>query len=702
MRVGIIGGGHIASIHGPLIQQQPDTQIVSIADKDTSRANALAAELTTSSVQVYDDAQQMLSEQKLDVVHVLVPPHLHADLSILAMEQGCHVFVEKPMALTEDDAQKMIDASQRHQILLWANHNMVFEESVLAAKKLVAEGNIGDIVTVEANYSFNPQRYPAILAEGAEWSHWSYRMPGGPLQDLMPHPASLVLEFMQDFETVQSTATNRGVLPEGWQDEVRVLLNSGSVMGYICLSMSERPDTVLLTIKGTQGTLQANLFNNVLTLQQKSSLPRAIARGLSGFELSLQNLKGSIQNISQFAKGNLDKTNGLGSAIAAFYAAIRNDVDRPQSLDQGYQVVKLMDQIWPTPTGDTSQKFSVASPSLDIPQAPTALITGASGFIGTYLIQRLLTEKIGIRALVRPSSQHLGRLKTLPVDIAQGSLTDPAFIAKSMQGIETIYHAAAPVGSNDWDNHYQVTVKATETLINTAIDYGVKRLVFISSLSVYDLLALRNGATVNEETACYSNPKAMGPYVDAKLAAEHLLLEAYRSHHLGVTIIRPGIVIGPKGVVRIPHIGYKVQDRSFLVLGTGENILPLTYVENTVDGIYKASIAEKAIGQIYNLVDEGEVTVNQYINRLKSVSGSQASVIHLPTPFLYTASSAYELGSSLGLLKKGVTSWAQIQRKMKSLKYENHKAKNELNWEPKISIEFGLQKTFDWYCQQTQ
>ena len=98
MRVGIIGSGQIAKIHGPSILKQPNTEIVGIADKDIARAKALAAELKVS--EFYQDAKTMIDEQKPDIVHVLTPPQYHAQLSILAMNLGCHVLVEKPMALT--------------------------------------------------------------------------------------------------------------------------------------------------------------------------------------------------------------------------------------------------------------------------------------------------------------------------------------------------------------------------------------------------------------------------------------------------------------------------------------------------------------------------------------------------------------------------------------------------------------------------
>ena len=108
MRVAIIGSGNIAHVQAPLILKHRDVQLVGIADEKLESAKALGNELNVP--HVYQDAHAMIREQKPDVVHVLVPPHYHADLSVMAMNEGCHVLVEKPMALTVAECEKMIEA----------------------------------------------------------------------------------------------------------------------------------------------------------------------------------------------------------------------------------------------------------------------------------------------------------------------------------------------------------------------------------------------------------------------------------------------------------------------------------------------------------------------------------------------------------------------------------------------------------------
>ena len=132
---------------------------------------------------------------------------------------------------------------------------------------LVTTGIIGELISVGVCYAYDAKRAVGVLEEGAQYCHWSYRLNGGLLQDLMPHPASLLFEFIPEITEVQSMAQNRGTLAKGWCDEIRVSINSQSLTAYMSISLNERPDGLLLTIKGRKGAVEANLYNNMVILQ---------------------------------------------------------------------------------------------------------------------------------------------------------------------------------------------------------------------------------------------------------------------------------------------------------------------------------------------------------------------------------------------------------------------------------------------------
>lgn len=690
MKVGIIGAGQIARVHGPVILQQPNTQLVGIADRDLARAYALANAL--GNPKVYDDAAKMIDEAKPDVVHVLVPPQHHAAVSIMAMEKGCHVLIEKPLALSMEDAQRMLEASRKYKVHLCVSHNMVYEEVVQKARKLVSDGAIGEIVSVEACHVYNARRDQNLLEEGAEHFYWSYRLNGGPLQDLIPHMASLVFEFVPEIKELHSVSFNRGVLPKGWDDEIRVLIGSGKISVYLTISLSERPDTITLTLKGTKGMIQANLFNGVLTLQQKSTLPRAAVRGLSGFQVAAQNFKNSVKNIFKFLMGKVDKSSGIGHVVPRFYQAIQKGGELPISVDKSLRVVELMTRLWPNNRVMPEKKEAKVSSRT----GPLVLVTGASGFLGIHLVRKLLARNFRVRVLLRANSSHQGRLRNEDVEMVQGDLSDGAAVAKAVQGVKIIYHAGAPM-NNDPFEHEQTTVVGTKNIIEAALANHVERVVYISTLAVCELNTLKDHDVVREDVPYQKNSSRMGPYTVTKIQAEKLLLEAYEKNKLPVTIVRPGIIIGPMGRVFFPHLGFKNQDTLFLMVKGGKNPLPLTYVDNTVDGILLASQEPKAVGQIYNLIDSSNITVKDYLENFKKVTGIPSRILKMPFFIPYCAFGAFELAGAMGLMKKGKASRAQFKWKHQTVTFDSSKATAELGWKPIVPIEEGMRRTFEWY-----
>jgi len=126
----------------------------------------------------------------------------------------------------------------------------------------------------------------------------------------------------------------------------------------------------------------------------------------------------------------------------------------------------------------------------------------------------------------------------------------------------------------------------------------------------------------------------------------------------------------------------------------------LTYVENAVDGIYKASVNPRAVGQIYNLVDDGEITARDYLEQSVKITGVETRIVAMPYLVAYLATTAYEIAPSLNLLKKGITSRRQLRLETQVRTFRKSKAKNELGWEPNVYLQQGLTQTFEWYSRQ--
>jgi predicted dehydrogenase len=181
MRVALVGCGQIARAHIGALAGQADLTIVGVCDRDEQQARQAAA---LSGARPYTDLETMLRTERPNAVHVLTPPATHANLAIAAIEAGCHVLVEKPMALSLADADRMIAAATARGVMLGTNHNYRHKPSISKAERLVAAGAIGRVVHVNAYYGVSDEAEAMANAGG---NHWAYRLPGGVFTDYLPH-----------------------------------------------------------------------------------------------------------------------------------------------------------------------------------------------------------------------------------------------------------------------------------------------------------------------------------------------------------------------------------------------------------------------------------------------------------------------------------------------------------------------------------
>jgi len=129
-------------------------------------------------------------------------------------------------------------------------------------------------------------------------------------------------------------------------------------------------------------------------------------------------------------------------------------------------------------------------------------------------------------------------------------------------------------------------------------------------------------------------------------------------------------------------MGYNLQNSVLIVLGKGNGILPLIYIDNLVDGVLRCANNRAAVGQTYNLVDDGSPTVLDYLSRFIEHTNPSSKIMKLPYFLPYCATGAYEVAATLGFLKKGVTSRQQLNWQHQSPRFNitNERAKKDLGW----------------------
>jgi len=683
MKIGLIGCGQIAHVHAPFILEHNRHSIVGVCDQDLGRAEAFAQ--TFKIGKVYGSFEQLLEEQRPDVIHVLTPPSTHAPIALQAIQAGCHVLVEKPMALSLAEADAMIAAAEIHRVKLCVDHNQLFDPVILQARRLVTEGVVGSVIGVESYFGFN-------LAQVSE-RRWAEKLPAGVLQDLAPHPLSLILQFLGDPLELHASTLISGTLGPHVPDEIRVLMKGKDAVGTLSISLGIKPYLNFLRLYGSKAVLHADLANMILSMERLRPLPKAVARGLMSIEQGTQLASGAVRNALKFALGRLKPYQGVGNVIHAFYESIEHDHGPPVPGETGRHVVQVFERIraeLPTPV---IQQRSVERRR---GRGARVFVTGASGFVGSHLVQRLAKQGVVVRALVRPTSR-IGHLRDQDVDWVDGDLGDVEKLKRAMEGCSIVYHCAATT-NGVWSDYLEGTIRGTERLLAASAAVGVRRFVYISSLSVYDVRQLKDHEWITEDAPIEPYPERRGYYTQSKIEAERLVLAFGQKPGLPIAILRPGTIYGPRGQVFFPQIGYALKNKVFMIIGRGNHLLPLAYVENVVDAMCLAGIRPEALGRVYNIVDDDEITQREYLKQLIHRAGLQAFIMHVPFGFVYFAASLLEAQTALARTKSpSLHSRYRLVCGTRDVRYDTSRAKNELQWKPNVALEEGLKRTFEWY-----
>jgi len=325
-----------------------------------------------------------------------------------------------------------------------------------------------------------------------------------------------------------------------------------------------------------------------------------------------------------------------------------------------------------------------------------SLVTGATGFVGSHLVDALVLRGETVRALVRPTSSMF-RLRELGVDIRVGGLTDNATLMAAARGVERIFHCAALV--NDWgppEAFEEANVHGVRNVLAAATRNGVSKFVHLSTSDIY---GFPGRPAVESE-----RPSPRGfPYSDSKIEGESLVWNHHRRVGLPTCILRPATVYGPRGQTLGRGIVEALQRRKAFLIDGGQHNAGLTYVGNLVDALILAADSPASVGQAYNISDDTRVTWKEYIQalaRLVEVPEPRRNYSHSYASTLATFWEAYY--RLLGRTQRPPLTHFIIELMGTDQDFPIGKAQRELGYRPRVSFEEGIRHIGDWLRQQGQ
>lgn len=320
------------------------------------------------------------------------------------------------------------------------------------------------------------------------------------------------------------------------------------------------------------------------------------------------------------------------------------------------------------------------------------LVTGASGLIGSRLVQRLIDQGRSVRALVRPHSD-VTRLRQYGVQLITGDLTDSAAVSRAMDRVGRVFHCGAMV--SDWGprrQFYRVNVDGTRHVVVAALAAGVQRLIHLSSAAVYGYP--RTSQPIDEQHP--QLPRKI-PYIDTKVAAEQLVAQAIRCQGLPAVILRPVMVFGPGCQNYVGQVVRHLRRGSMVMFDGGRHVAGLAYVDNVVDAICLAVSVPEAMAQTMNVCDDSPITWRQYLDALADGLGIPRARFSIPSTLAYAASIPSEMLARWFRLRQRpwLTRMAVLELGQSQI-YDVTLARKVLGYAPAVSFEEAIEAIIQW------
>ncbi len=323
------------------------------------------------------------------------------------------------------------------------------------------------------------------------------------------------------------------------------------------------------------------------------------------------------------------------------------------------------------------------------------LITGGSGFLGRYTSRIMRKAGNDVTVLCRGDHKFLS---DEGFDIIRGDVCDRGFLINVFNGFDEVHHIAALTGiSVIKPPYYKINVEGTINVIEACLKNNIQKLIYTSSPSVvYD----GKSETLLEETAPYPN-RFLSPYSETKAEAEKMVLSANTPGKLLTISLRPHLIWGPEDTNLIPRLLERAQKRKLFIVGGGNNLADLTYVENAALAQLNASQMLKegspVCGRAYFITNDEPVSLWGFINRILAGSGIAKVENHIPYKAAYTLGAVLEkVYLMLNINKEPVMTRFLASQLATSHTYSVVRAKEELGYKPQISMEEGLERLFSY------
>jgi len=351
LKVAIVGCGKIADDHCSQIQRIKGCEIVGVCDRELLMAHQLSERFPVGAH--FNDLAQMLSQTQPDVVHICTPPESHFPIAKKCLEAGRHVYVEKPFALSFDDAQTLIALATRKGLKITAGHDDQFRNVARRMRSFVQDGFLGGgPVHMESYYCYELGGSGYARALLADQQHWVRKLPGKLLHNIISHGIARIAEFLagDSPEVIACGFTSPALKSKGESeiiDELRVIIrDEDRATAYFTFSSQMRPALHHFRIYGQKNGLVLDQDQETLIKLRGKMYVSYAEKFIPPFNFAKQYLGNFATNLRSFLARDFHMKAGMKYLIESFYKSIVEGTPEPIPYREILLTAKIMDDIF--------------------------------------------------------------------------------------------------------------------------------------------------------------------------------------------------------------------------------------------------------------------------------------------------------------------------------------------------------------------
>lgn len=565
----ILGGGAVTEhLHLPALARLgwlENTRVVDLNAPALEHLQAVHPGLQVSAI----GFAEALKSGRADFVVITLPNHLHEAACLAALEAGVPVLCEKPLALGAEVCTQLADAFQRSGLALGVGMTRRFTHAFRAMRAAIKAGTIGEIESVRVSHG-GLYEWPSSTGEAFRPAN------GGVLADMGVHFLDLLQLLLGKLEITGYADDWAGGVEAECQMSLRA---SGGVSASLHLSRRRVLENEFV-VQGTRGSL-------IMKASDFAHCSLRVGDAVTG----------------QIGLGaDADFVDAFVEQYQQWWRGLKGGEQEVSSAGQHAQVMALIQHAY------AQRAAPVRKPAPEL--RGRIAITGATGFIGTRLVERLgECEDVELRCLLRSYRRAAG-IGCYPVEMKRVGLENRAELEEAFRGCRFVVHLAY---GNDGEINAQkrTTIDGTQTVVEAAIAAGVETVVVLSTLWVY---GFPEGEAELDESAPY-RPHG-GAYAESKAAMEQWCMErAKTSGSTRLVILNPGNVYGPWGYAYTLLPLDLAAQGTFAFIENGAGLCHYNHVDNLVDAITASCITPAAHGQRFIIAD-GRCTWREFLTPL--------------------------------------------------------------------------------------